>query len=75
MEKKEKRKRTKTSKFGSSGREGHDSSIFYSSRLYESLPTEKQGDHIVNNISPNHFDTIFQSSSESMKEIPDLVYI
>jgi len=33
---------TKTSKFGVPGRINHDSSEFYSSRLYEELPKEKK---------------------------------
>ena len=37
----EKRKRTETSKFGVPGRMNHDSSRFYSSWLYENLPSEK----------------------------------
>ena len=37
-----KRKGTKTSKFGVSGRINHDSSEFYASRLYEDFPTEKE---------------------------------
>ena len=43
-----KRKGTKTSKFGSPGRIGHDSSSFYASKLYEDLPTEELVEYIEN---------------------------
>ncbi len=70
MEKKEKRRRTKTSKFGSSRREGHDSTLFYSSRLYEGLPTEKSIEYIENPIPSKYYDKIFHASSENMEELP-----
>ena len=71
MRKKEKRKRTKTSSFGSSGREGHDSTPFYTSKLYEVLPTEEKGDFLENPIPSNFLDRIFTTSSEKMTELPD----
>jgi len=71
MEEKKRGKRTKTSKFGSPGREGHDSSIFYSSRLYNNLPSEKSVKYIENPIIPEDLNKIFTTSSENMKELPD----
>jgi site-specific DNA-methyltransferase (adenine-specific) len=71
MEKKDKRRRTKTSKFGSSGREGHDSTPFYNSRLYAGLPTEKKVRYSENPLHPKLHNKIFNSSSENMKELPN----
>ncbi len=62
---------TETSAFGSPGRRGHDSSKFYSSRLYEGLPTEKKVEFIENNIPEDNINKIFCKSSEDMKELPD----
>lgn len=71
MEKKEKRRRTKTSKFGSAGREGHDSRPFYSRKLYDGLPKEKEITYRENALSPTFCDKIFNTSSEVMRELPD----
>ncbi|MFX0123951.1 MAG: DNA-methyltransferase [Candidatus Hodarchaeota archaeon] len=71
MEEKKRRKRTKTSKFGSPGREGHDSTIFYGSRLYNNLPNEKSVQYVENPISSRYLNKIFTSSSENMEELPD----
>ena len=63
---------TKTSKFGSPGRIGHDSSKFYKSRLYEGLPTEKKEiKFIENKIEEKNINHIFCTSSERMNELPD----
>jgi modification methylase len=64
-----KRKNTATSSFGSPGREGHDSSAFYQTRLYaDRLPGESEA-YVENPISD--VDVIFHSSCEDMKELPD----
>lgn len=68
---KEKRIGTKTSKFGVPGRINHDSSQFYSSRLYEELPKEKKGEYEENKISDECLDSILCKSSEHMDELPD----
>jgi len=68
---KEKRIGTKTSKFGVPGRINHDSSQFYSSRLYEELPKEKKGKYEENKISDEYLDSILCKSSEYMDELPD----
>jgi len=62
---------TNTSSFGSPGRISHDSTQFYASRLYESLPREEKVKHIENSINPQFLDKIFCKSSENMEELPD----
>ena len=62
---------TKTSSFGSPGRINHDSTRFYASRLYESLPKEEKGKYVENPIPPEFLDKIFCKSSEKMEELPD----
>jgi site-specific DNA-methyltransferase (adenine-specific) len=62
---------TKTSTFGSPGRINHDSTSFYSSRLYEGLPKEEITDYVENSISEGLINKIFLKSSESMEELPD----
>jgi DNA modification methylase len=66
-----KRKRTKTSAFGSPGRIGHDSSSFYSSRLYEGLPVEENVTYLENPVPSEYLDQIICKTSESMDELPD----
>ncbi len=62
---------TKTSKFGVSGRINHDSSEFYSSRLYNDIATEKKVEYVENEIPQDVLNKIFCKSSENMEEIPD----
>ncbi len=69
--KKEKRRRTTTSAFGTSGREGHDSSPFYDRRMYDILPKEKKTRHEENPIPDNLINTIIQGSAENMKALPN----
>jgi modification methylase len=66
-----KRKSTKTSAFGTSGRYGHDSSSFYSSKLYSQIPTGQEIDYIENHISPELLNMIFCKSSQNMEELPE----
>jgi len=67
-----KRKRgTKTSPFGSPGRINHDSTPFYTSKLYESLPKEHKTKYVENLIPSTVLDKIFCKSSERMEELPD----
>jgi len=65
------RKTTKTSSFGSPGRAGHDSSAFYSARLYEGLPQEQKVAYHENPVPADKLDTIIHASAESMKDLPD----
>ena len=61
---------TKTSSFGSPGRENHDSTVFYDSKLYENLPKERKVDYVENPIEPQFLDKILCRSSESMDDLP-----
>jgi len=66
------RKTTVTSTFGSPGRQGHDSSAFYGTRLYaERSPAGDVGDeaYVENPIAA--LDVIHHASCEQMKELPD----
>jgi len=62
---------TKTSSFGSPGRINHDSTSFYSSRLYEGLPKDKAVKYVENPISSEFLNKIFCKSSENMEELSD----
>ncbi len=62
---------TKTSAFGSPGRINHDSTPFYTSRLYEGLPKEELVKYMENQIPSHYLDKIFCKSSEKMEELPD----
>jgi len=65
------RKRTSTSSFGTGGRFSHDSSPFYSGRLYHNLQPEQVSEYIEQELPDEHRDRIFESSSEEMSELPD----
>ncbi len=67
----QRRKGTETSSFGVPGRIGHDSSKFYSSRLYEGKKLKSPVEYIENEISPSVLDRVFNKSSEVMDDIPD----
>ena len=72
MDSEPKKNGSKTSSFGSPSRANHDSSKFYSGRLYEGLPREKENvDFRENLISEDSLDKIFCKSAENMAEIPD----
>ncbi|MFX0103560.1 MAG: DNA-methyltransferase, partial [Candidatus Hodarchaeota archaeon] len=72
MSSKKKRKKTETSAFGTSGRESHDSSKFYSGKLYDGLNKGKKLDKEAEKTIPNQFlNKIILGSSEDMKELPD----
>ena len=62
---------TRTSAFGSPGRINHDSTPFYTSRLYEGLPKEEPVKYVENPIPPELIDKILCKSSEKMDELPD----
>jgi site-specific DNA-methyltransferase (adenine-specific) len=62
-------KNTSTASFGSPGREGHDSSAFYSARLYAGQPQAEQEAYVEH--QPSATDVIFSHSSEAMTELPD----
>ncbi len=69
MSKRKLLKSTSTSSFGSPGREGHDSSAFYKTRLYADQPQAESEMYVEN--SPAGVDVIFNRSSEAMDELPD----
>ncbi len=62
-------KSTSTSSFGSPGREGHDSSTFYNTRLYADQPQAESEMYVENPLAG--VDVIFNHSSEVMNELPD----
>ena len=62
---------TKTSSFGSPGRINHDSTPFYTSKLYEGLPKEQRVKYVENPVPPQFLDKIFCKSSERMNELPE----
>lgn len=67
-----KRRNTKTSPFGTPGRSSHDSERFYSSRLYEGMPNDREvHDYVENPIPHQHLDQLVCKSSEHMDELPD----
>lgn len=62
---------TQTSSFGTPGRINHDSSRFYSSKLYDDFKPSEKIIFNENPISENFLDKIYCTSSEIMNEIPD----
>ncbi len=66
-----KRNGTKTSSCGTPGRVNHDSSQFYSSKLYDGVNKEQKVKYIENIIPENVLDKHFCHTSEEMKELPD----
>lgn len=66
-----KRKSTKTSTFGVSKREGHDSSLFYNTRLYEDYTINEKSPDIENPINNKVMDKILCQDSRKMDNIPD----
>ena len=62
---------TKTNSFGSKGRSSHDSSGFYSGKIYDGIPNEESKEYKENSINNNYLNKIFCKSSEKMDEIPD----
>ena len=68
---KQSRTSTSTSSFGTSGRINHDASTFYNSRLYQNLPQEKNTPYTEEKIPANQMNSIFNTTSENMFQIPD----
>ncbi len=71
-----KRRKTKTSSFGSGGRESHDSRRFYAGKMYRGKKQDgeasgKETPVIENPIPRSILDTIRNSSSEFMDCLPD----
>jgi len=61
-----KKSKTQNQSFGSSGRKGHDSSLFYDSKLYKNLDFKEDTDmqkNIEGSIQKNAINQIFLKSS------------
>jgi len=71
MKTNQRKKGTQTSSFGSPGRINHNSTAFYTSKLYEGLPKEQKVKYVENLIPLQFLDKIFCKSSENMEELPD----
>ena len=71
MKKKKERKQTRTSSFGVTGRESHDSSPFYTSNLYNNLPSEQPIKYYENMVPKKYLNKVFHKSCEIMDELPD----
>jgi site-specific DNA-methyltransferase (adenine-specific) len=65
------RKNTSTSAFGSPGRIGHDSSTFYSARLYAGQPQGGPLSYAENPLPAQVVDSVINASSEQMSDLPD----
>ncbi|MDE0118899.1 MAG: site-specific DNA-methyltransferase [Bdellovibrionales bacterium] len=67
-----KKSKTRTQSFGSSGRQGHDSSLFYGSKLYKNLDfKEDTQNNIEGAIQEDAINQIFLKSATKMSELPD----
>ncbi len=65
------KKGSKTSSFGCLTRVNHDSTPFYSSRLYEGIPKEEKVEYKENPVNKQYLNKILCKSSENMDELPD----
>lgn len=64
-------KGTQTSAFGAPGRISHDSSKFYSGKLYKGLNKRESVKFEENEICPSVLNNVFCKSSEIMEELPN----
>ncbi len=62
---------TQTSSFGTGGRFNHDSSKFYSSKMYSNIKKNELEYGKENQINKNVLNKLFCKSSETMEELPD----
>lgn len=65
------RRGTKTNRFGVAGRISHNSTPFYSGRLYEGLGGEREVEYTENEVPAEYLNSILCKSSEHMEELPD----
>ena len=66
------KKGTQTSRYGSKGRESHDSSFFYASRMYQEHANEDLNTpHVENQIPNGLLDQILVATSANMYQLPD----
>jgi hypothetical protein len=61
----------KSSDFGVSRREGHDSSKFYRHKLYDTAKNTASTDNVENAAPQEHLNKVFCKSSEKMDELPN----
>lgn len=71
LQKVKREKRTKTSSFGVSKRESHNSRSFYNSRLYQGFKIDETLDEFEHPIPQKTLDRILCQDSRRMREIPD----
>ncbi len=64
------RGRTRTTRFGVSKRESHDSAPFYSSRLYRDLEIDDDADEVENRVPASILDKVLCQDSTDMSNIP-----
>jgi site-specific DNA-methyltransferase (adenine-specific) len=62
---------TKTSRFGVSKREGHDSTPFYSGKLYRGFKVNEDSPEVENPVPPEALDKILCQDSRRMGKLPD----
>lgn len=67
----ERKKATKTSDFGVSKRESHDSSRFYNRKLFSDSARETTLNFAENTVPLRYIDKVLCKSSEKMEELPD----
>jgi len=65
------RKSTSTSSFGSPGREGHDASAFYATRLYQDQPQPEEVEYVEYSLPAETLNSICLASAEKMDALPD----
>jgi len=65
------RKGTRTSRFGVSKRENHDSTPFYSSKMYQNFKIDESLPEIENPLPPDVLDKVLLQDSRNMNNIPD----
>lgn len=66
-----KKRDTRTSSFGTSKRESHDSTRFYSSRLYHKVSVDEKTPEVENPMPSEILDKILCQDSTNMSNIPD----
>ena len=64
------RGKTRTSPFGSAGRQGHDATPFYGGRLYADLPTAQPGPYWENPLPASAVNAILPQSAARMDALP-----
>ena len=71
MTNKSRKRGTRTSSFGVSKRENHDSTYFYSQKLYHGLRIEEEVEYVENKIPDDVIDQVHRLDSRNMSILPD----